>query len=134
MRASTIASTHPATLASTRRSHPIVAASRGSNGSGGGRKRDPKDVPARKYCFKASCTLIESERPIGIFVAYDYRISISQDVKNACETHANSLNPGVSCGEVELTLMDECYVEVTDDIYFYFLRDTDGNEADDESQ
>ena len=130
MRASTIASTRPATLASMRRSHPIVAASRGS---GGGRKRDTKDVPARKYCFKASCTLIESERPIGIFVAYDYRISILQDVKNACETHANSLNPGVSCGEVELTLMDECYVEVTDDIYFYFLRDTDGNEADDES-
>ena len=121
-------------IPATRRAPPIVAASRGS---GGGRKPSnaDKDVPARKYCFKASCTLIESERPIGIFVAYDYRISVIQDVKNACETHASSLHPGVSCGEVELTLMDECSVEITNNIYFYFLRGdvTDGNEADDES-
>lgn len=121
-----------------RRVPPIVAASRGFNGSGGGGRRPPsdknKDIPARKYCFKASCTLVESERPIGIFVAYDYRISVIQDVKNACDTHASSLHPGVSCGEVELTLMDECAVEITNNIYFYFLRgDDDGNEADDES-
>jgi hypothetical protein len=107
----------------------IVAAARGS---GGGRSREEHSL-ARKYCFKASCTLIESERPLGIFIAYDYRISVVQDVKNACVTHAGSLHPGVSCGEVELTMMDECAVEVTDDIYFYFLRDKDGNEADDES-
>ena len=106
---------------------PIVASSK-SRGSGNSNSNsNAKEKVARKYCFKASCTLKDSNQAVGVFVAYDYRISVVQDVQNACETHAASLNPGVTCGDVQLTLMDECITEVTDDIYFHFLRDDDSD-------
>ena len=102
---------------------PIVASSK-SRGSGGSNFNE-KDTLARKYCFKATCTLKDSNQALGVFVAYDYRISVVQEVQNACETHAASLHPGVTCGDVQLTLMDECTTELTDDIHFHFLRDDD---------
>lgn len=79
------------------------------------------DILARRYCFKAVATMHKRQQIYGKFTAYDYRVSVMEEVKKACETHCLS-DPQAFCSEIELTLLESCPVELTSSIHFEFVR------------
>lgn len=84
-------------------------------------KSQPSNAPAKKYCFKATTTMYRKGRPIGKFIGYDYRIIVAGEVEKACQKQCISGEDGF-CDPVELTVLEECPIELRDEIYFEFLH------------
>lgn len=80
------------------------------------------DKLASKYCFKASCKLIDpvARRTIGKFVAYYKTPDVAKDVLTACEVSLDGFPRGSRCDpDVDLVFLQECPVECVREVRFY---------------
>ena len=80
------------------------------------------NVLAKKYCFKAKITMYRRGQALGTFTGYDYRIQVVQEVQKACEKQCISSDDLYCDASVDLTLLEECPVELRDEIYFEFIK------------
>lgn len=80
----------------------------------------PNDVIARKYCFKASVRIVNRIKvPIGMFFAYGTKPTIARDVHHTGEQFClEHVDGEYFCEEPQLSLFEECPVELTNDIFF----------------
>jgi len=79
------------------------------------------DNIARRYCFKATVRMRSAPDgpPVGMFTAFGSTIEVMHQVEGACELFQNAdQRPGLVCGAAEVTLFEECPVELTDEIFF----------------
>lgn len=81
--------------------------------------------PAGKYCFKASCTLVDpvAQRTVGKFVAHHKTPEIAKDVLTACEASLDGFPRGCRCdADVELVFLSECPVECVREVRFFPIQ------------
>lgn len=89
------------------------------------------DPPATKYCFRVQVRLVDTvkNKPIGVFTAYNYNVRVIKDVEHACSVFSQT-RESLQCCEAELTLLEECTVEVTNDIFYARVLDDDSDSGD----
>lgn len=76
---------------------------------------------ATKYCFKASCKLVNlnTRTPMGAFVTYGKSPEITQDVFIACQVSLEGFPEGCACdADIDLTLLEECPVECVREVKY----------------
>lgn len=93
-------------------------------------------VYAKKYCFKATTTLVDlsTNRRIGTFTAFGKTPDISSRLQQACMLRAEKRNILVpdsnnTCENIQLSMCLECPAEATGEILFAF-EDEGGNDMD----
>jgi hypothetical protein len=76
---------------------------------------------AAKYCFKASCKLVNmtTKQPMGAFVTYGKSPEITRDVFIACNISLEGFPEGCVCDDdIDLTLLEECPVECVREVKY----------------
>lgn len=75
---------------------------------------------ARKYCFKASATLYNSNRTFGTFVSYGKTIEVAKNVEMACKIclHESEHFPEAIWDDVEIIAYEECPQECSAKVFW----------------
>jgi len=80
---------------------------------------------ATKYCFCLRSTIIDraTRKPVGLIFGYGATVNtVSKRVEQVAV--AMQREESLCCDEVELVLHDECPMEITDDVYVHFFKNS----------